>query len=477
MTATNFSTIPIRARVVGARLVGALLVALLAACGGGTPPSAPPPRGPAPDASDGFDRAAMIERIRAEARHAWNGYVKHAWGHDELRPVTRTARDWYGESLLITPVDALGTLMMLDLTEEANAAHQLIKEKLSFDKDITVKTFEVTIRVLGGLLSAYQLIGDNRLLILAEDLGKRLLPVFASPTGMPYMYVNLKTGKVSGPKTNPAEIGTLLLEFGALSMLTGKPGYYMRAKNAVTQLYSRRSELGLVGQEIDVESGKWTNPSSHVGGAIDSYYEYLLKGSILFGDDDLAEMWRTSVAALNKHLADEVGGALWYGEVDMATGRRTAREFGALHAFLPGLFVLAGDVARAKRLQDSCFKMWQLRGIEPEALDYGAMTITSPGYPLRPEIIESTWYLWRATRDRKYLEMGKAILDALVAHTRTDDGFTVLTSVETMEKGDLMPSYFLAESLKYLYLIYAPDDAVGKDVVFTTEAHPIRRTW
>jgi mannosidase alpha-like ER degradation enhancer 2 len=466
MTANNCSTKPVPARL------ATLLVALLAACGSSAPPSAPP-KAPPPEPVD----HAMIERIRAETRHAWNGYVKHAWGHDELRPVTRTAHDWYGESLLITPVDALSTLMMLDLTEEANAALALIKEKLTFDKDITVKVFEVTIRVLGGLIAGYQLTGDNRLLILAEDLGMRLLPVFNSPTGMPYMYVNLKTGKTSGAKTNPAEIGTLLLEFGALAMLTGKPGFYSRVKNAVVQLYTRRSPLGLVGQEIDVESGQWTNTSSHVGGAIDSYYEYLLKGSILLGDVELGEMWRASAAALNKHVADEVGGALWYGQVDMATGHRTAREFGALHAFLPGVFVLAGDVPRAKRLHDSAYKMWQLRGIEPEALDYGTMAITSPGYALRPEIIESTWYLRRATRDPKYLAMGKAILDALIAHTRTDDGYTVLTSVETMEKGDLMPSYFLAESMKYLYLIYAPDDAVGKDVVFTTEAHPIRRTW
>ena len=99
-------------------------------------------------------------------------------------------------------------------------------------------------------------------------------------------------------------------------------------------------------------------------------------------------------------------------------------------------------------------------------------------YPLRPEIIESAWYLHRATGDAQYLAMGKAFFDALIAHTRTDDGFTVLTSVETMAKGDLMPSYFLAETLKYLYLIFAPEDAIDLDrVVFTTEAHPLRRTW
>jgi Glycosyl hydrolase family 47 len=430
---------------------------------------------PAPAA---IDRAAMAARVREDTRLAWNAYAKYAWGHDELKPVTHTARDWYGESLLITPVDALDTLVMMGLTKEADAARKLIDDTLSFDKDVTVKNFEITIRLLGGLISGYQLTGDAKLLRLADDLGARLLPVFESPTGMPYMYVNLRTGKVSGARTNPAEIGTLFLEFGALGKLTAKPVYYDKAKNALVQLYARRSKLDLVGEEIDVESGQWTSTNSHVGGGIDSYYEYLVKGAILFGDEDCARMARISVAALNAHLADEVSGALWYGQVDMATGRRTATEFGSLHAFLPAVFVLGGDVARAKRLLASCLHMWQLRGIEPEVIDYATMAITSPGYPLRPEIIESAWYLRRATQDPQYVAMGKTFLDALVAHARTDDAYTVLTSVVTMEKGDLMPSYFLAESLKYLYLIFAPDDVIDLDgVVFTTEAHPIRRTW
>ncbi len=447
----------------------------LLACGPAPRAPAPPPGGP-PGTS--IDRPAMVERVRAELRSSWRAYTRYAWGHDELRPVTRTARDWYGESILITPVDALDALVMMGLTEEAAAARALIDERLSFDKDITVKNFEITIRVLGGLLSGYQLTGDAKLLQLADDLGARLLPVFGSPTGMPYMYVNLRTGQVSGAKTNPAEIGTLLLELGALSKLTGKPIYHDKARRALVALYARRSPLGLVGEEIDVESGQWVSPNSHVGGGIDSYYEYLLKASILFGDAELGAMWRASVAALDRYLADESTGALWYGQVDMTTGRRTATEFGALHAFLPGVLVLGGDVARARRLEASCFQMWQLRGIEPEVIDYRTMAIRAPGYPLRPEIIESAWYLRRATGDPAYLAMGQVFLDALVAHARTDDGFTVLTSVETMARGDLMPSYFLAETLKYLYLIFAPDDAIDLDrVVLTTEAHPLRRTW
>src|SRR5206468_7304504 len=172
-------------------------------------------------------------------------------------------------------------------------------------------------RLLGGLLSAYQATGDPRLLALAEDLGNRLLPAFASPTGMPYMFVNLKTGRTSGARSNPAEIGTLLLEFGTLSKLTGKPVFYEKAKNAVVQLYKRRSKIGLVGEEIDVETGQWTSRASHVGGGIDSYYEYLLKCARLFGDQDCANMWKESVRALNKRLADDVPTGLWYGQVDM----------------------------------------------------------------------------------------------------------------------------------------------------------------
>ncbi len=189
-------------------------------------------------------------------------------------------------------------------------------------------------------------------------------------------------------------------------------------------------------------------------------------------------MWRTTVRALNKHLAEDAPSGLWYGEVDMNTGARTHPEFGALHAFLPAVLALDGDTRRARRLEESCFRMWNVRGIEPEVLDYHTMEVKEHGYPLRPEIIESAYYLHRLTHDERYLVMGKTFFDALLAHCRTDAGYTTLKSVVTMEKGDLMPSYFLAETLKYLYLLYAPDSTLDlRRVVFNTEAHPLRRTW
>jgi mannosidase alpha-like ER degradation enhancer 2 len=428
------------------------------------------------------NKKKLAAEVKAEFMHAWNGYKKYAWGHDDLKPLSKTHHDWYAQPLLMTPVDSLDTMIIMGLDEEAAATRAYILDHLSFDKDIDVQNFEITIRILGGLITNYQLTGDKRFLTLAEDLGRRLLPVFESPTGMPYRYVNLKTGKVRNPVSNPAETGTLLLEFGALSKLTGNPTYYDKAKRALVETYNRRSKIGLVGEWINVETGQWTNTDSHVSGAIDSYYEYLLKCSVLFGDQDCKRMWADSIVAINKYLADEIktesGVELWYGHADMNTGARGDSTYGALDAFFPAVLALSGDVVRAKRLQDSSFAMWKHHGIEPEVFDYRTKAVKSAGYPLRPEIVESTYYLYHYTKDEKYLRMGARLWLDFVKHCRTDEGYAALKSVLTKEKSDSMQSFLFAETFKYFYLLFSPPATLDfKNVVFNTEAHPLRRTW
>ena len=420
----------------------------------------------------------MAMRVRVEFLHAWNSYEKYAWGHDALRPLTKAPHDWYGESLLMTPVDALDTLILMKLDDEAAKTRELIVKDLSFDRDIYVKNFEITIRLLGGLLSGYQLTSDKRLLALAEDLGNRLLPAFNSQTGLPYVYVNLRTGQVREAKTNPAETGTLLLEFGTLSKLTGKPIFYEKAKRALVETFKRRSAVGLVGSTINVETGAWTDPDSHISGGIDSYYEYLWKCWLLFGDKDCLEMWQASIAAVNQYLADEVRGELWYGHADMNMGKRTDPQYGALDAFFPAVLAHSGDMARARRLQDSSFKMWNLHGIEPEILDYKTMQIVHNGYHLRPEIVESTYYLHHFTRDRQYRKMGEKIFNDFAKYCRVESGYAALRNVVTKEKRDEMESFVLAETFKYFYLLFAPPQTLDFErVVFNTEAHPLIRTW
>ncbi len=420
----------------------------------------------------------MALQVRGEFLYAWNAYKQYAWGHDELKPLSKGYHDWYNGTLLMTPVDALDTMVLMGLTDEANQTREYIAKNLSFDQDIEVKNFEVTIRLLGGLLSSYQLTGDERLLNLADNLGTRLLPVFNSPTGMPYMYVNLKTGKTRGATSNPAEIGTLLLEFGTLSKLSGKPEYYDKAKRALVELYSRRSAIGLVGSTINVETGKWIDTTSHISGGIDSYYEYLLKSAILFDDKDCKKMWESSIKAVNKYLADNTRTGLWYGQVDMNTGKRISTQYGALDAFFPAVLARDGDLDRARKLQESSYKMWTTFGVEPETINYSIMKVLSPGYQLRPEIIESAYYLKFFTKDERYTEMGSTFILSLVRYCKADAGFAALSDVQTKAKRDSMESYFLAETLKYLYLLFAPRDTLDLNkVVFNTEAHPLRRTW
>ena len=428
------------------------------------------------------NRRQLTAEVKAEFLHAWNGYKKYAWGHDDLKPLSKTHHDWYAQPLLMTPVDALDTLIIMGFKDEATRTKQYILDNLSFDKDIYVQNFEITIRLLGGLLSAYQLTGDKRLLTLAEDLGNRLLPVFNSPTGLPYRYVNLRSGKVRGEVTNPAETGTLLIEFGTLSKLTRKPVFYEKAKRALVETYQRRSPIGLIGTRVNVETGKWTNTDSHISAEIDSYYEYLLKCWLLFGDQDCKRMWLESIRAINRHLADEPGAAsgrrpeLWYGHADMNSGKRTTTVYGALDAFFPAVLALSGDLDRASRLQASSFKMWNQHGIEPEEFDYAKMEVVSAGYPLRPEIVESTYYLFHYTKDPRYLRMGESLFRDFVKHCRTEAGYAALKSVVTKEKSDSMQSFLFAETFKYFYLLFAPPRTLNFDqVIFNTEAHPIRR--
>jgi len=318
------------------------------------------------------------------------------------------------------------------------------------------------------------------------------LPVFESPTGLPYRYVNLKTGKVRGNVTNPAEAGTLLIEFGTLAKLTNRPVFFDKAKRALVEIYKRRSPIGLVGTWINVETGQWTNTDSHISGAIDSYYEYLLKCAILFNDQDCRRMWNDSIMSINKYLAHTVTRdanlinkprpipELWYGHADMNSGKRKDTTYGALDAFFPAVLALSDDLIRAIQLQESSYKMWRKHSIEPEEIDYLTMEVKSPAYHLRPEIVESTYYLYHYTGTRRsralYQEMAAMMWKDFVQHCRTEAGYAALKSVVTKEKSDSMQSFLFAETFKYFYLLFAPPRTLDFDkVIFNTEAHPIRK--
>ena len=116
--------------------------------------------------------------------------------------------------------------------------------------------------------------------------------------------------------------------------------------------------------------------------------------------------------------------------------------------------------------------------IEPEILDYKTMRVISGAYHLRPEIVESTYYLYHFTGDPQYRRMGEKLFNDFVKYCRTEAGYAALADVVTKQKRDEMESFALAETFKYFYLLFAPPKTLDFDkIVFNTEAHPLRRTW
>ena len=417
----------------------------------------------------------MRDKVVEACRHAWQGYKDHAWGFDDLQPLSKNGKNWYRHSLLMTPVDAFDTFIMLGMKKEAEEAKELILSKLNFNADNEVQVFEIVIRLLGGLESAYELDGDRRFLSLAEDLANRLLPAFNTPTGIPYRYIHLQTGALRDSINNPAEIGTLMLEFGKLSQLTRNRKYYEIAKKAMMEVYKRRSTIGLVGLQINAIDGTWKNTESAIGAYIDSYYEYLYKSWKLFGDKEFKTAWEVHQSAIKKYLISRRPEGWFLTHVDMHTGREKAPLYGALDAFYAGLCAYAGDLATAKMIQKANYHMWTRFNLEPEEYNFKTGKLESAYYILRPENLESSFYLYRYTRDPQYLWMGKRMIEDILKHCRNDVGFASLKNVQTYEKTNSMQSFFFAETLKYAYLLFAPDSTVDlKKVVFNTEAHPLK---
>lgn len=424
------------------------------------------------------EKSAQAKKIREACRYAWNGYKAYAWGYDALKPVSKTGHNWYKIPFLMTPVDAFDTFILLGMKKEAGEAKKIIFSDLKFDVDVEVQFFEVNIRLVGGLLSAYDLTGEKKFLDLATDLGRRLLPAFKSPTGMPYRYVNLKTGITRGAVSNPAEIGTCLLEFGKLTQHTKDSLFFKTAKKAALEVFRRRSDIDLVGTTIDVNTGEWKNTESQIGACIDSYYEYLFKAWLLFGDKDCKAAWEIHNRAIMKRLYTETPDGSYFTRVDYGSGKETHSWYGALDAFYPGILVLSGDIATARKIQQGNFHMWTTFNLEPETFDFRTDSLVEPSYPLRPENIESCFYLYRFTRDPLYQQMGRRMINDIISKCKTEAGFAAMKNVMTLEKEDSMESFFFAETLKYAYLLFAPDSTLDlKQWVFNTEAHPFFRTF
>ncbi|MDA3942565.1 MAG: glycoside hydrolase family 47 protein [Bacteroidetes bacterium] len=417
------------------------------------------------------------ENVRNETLRSWQAYKKYAWGHDALAPLSKTAKDWYDEPLYISPIDAYSTLYMMGFEDETRLIEAYVVDSLDFDKDLDAKVFEVNIRILGGLLSMYELSRNAAVLEKAKDFADRMLPAFDTKTGIPTYWVNLKTGQAHGDTVNVAEAATYTFEMGVLSYYTQDPKYYQAGKKATLAIFDRRSEIGLIGDVIDVNTGEWVSTQSHICAGVDSYYEYLYKSYLLFGDDELGRLWEESIKGINTYMAETCDGKLWYGRADMHSGEKVSSVITLYDAFFPAILALSGDTDRAIKLQSSWDYLWNLNGLEPMVYDYKKATSSYPAYDLNPEIIESAYYLFKLTGDSSFYKMNAQYWSDIKQYCKTDIAFTSIKNVETKEQKDYMPTFFFAETLKYLYLTFTEDEQSYpfSDYTFNTEAHPFKR--
>ncbi|KAM7277645.1 hypothetical protein ACFE04_004779 [Oxalis oulophora] len=160
-----------------------------------------------------------------------------------------------------------------------------------------------------------------------------------------------------------------------------------------------------------------------------------------------------------------------YHEADMRTGKAT--YFGL--AYKVNRFLFVGDVAAVNSSHREFFRVWEKYGVLPERYlrDHQMLHSTEKYYPLRPELAESTFYLYQATKDPWYIEVGEAIVNSLNRHTKVEGGFASVKDVTTMQLEDHQHSFFLAETCKYLYLLFDDTFVVDRNYIFTTEGHPL----
>uniref|UniRef100_A0A3B4TRI5 alpha-1,2-Mannosidase n=1 Tax=Seriola dumerili TaxID=41447 RepID=A0A3B4TRI5_SERDU len=433
--------------------------------------------------------------------HAYGSYMKYAYPADELMPLSCRGRvrglepnrgdidDSLGKFSL-TLIDTLDTLVVLNKLDEFEDAVRKAVKDVRLDNDVVVSVFETNIRVLGGLLGAHVMAdllrqrGDrmqwyqDELLHMAKELGHRLLPAFNTTSGLPYPKVNLRYGVLNPLSRTGTEsdtctacAGTMILEFAALSRMSGESVFEEHARKAMDVLWDRRQRgSDLVGTVINIHNGEWVRRDSGVGAGIDSYYEYLMKAYILLGDNVFLERFNIHYSAIMKYISQPP----LLLNVHMHNPTVSVRSWmDSLLAFFPGLQVLRGDLKPAIETHEMLYQVTKQHKFLPEAFTT-EFRVHWGQHLLRPEFAESTYYLYKATGDPYYLRVGQSIVEKLNAYARVPCGFAAVQDVRTGAHEDRMDSFFLAEMFKYLYLLFSEKSQLPIDIddyIFTTEAH------
>ncbi|CAD6190939.1 unnamed protein product [Caenorhabditis auriculariae] len=465
-----------------------------------------PPPIPKPEIGAGDDTHSRQIFVKQMIKFAWDGYKNYAWGENELRPITKRGHSasifGYGKTGA-TIVDALDTLYIAGLKEEYQDARKWIDESLDFKKVAKgeVSVFETNIRFVGGLLSAYALTKDKMFLKKAEEIATTLLPAFNTPTGIPLALVDVESGNAknyawaAGGCSILSEFGSLQLEFDYLSNLTGNTVFAEKATKVRKVLTSLEKPDGLYPIYLNPKSGKWGQRDFSLGAMADSFYEYLLKQWISTGkkDNSTKREYDEAIAAMErKMLFVSPENKLTY--FANLRGNRVEHKMEHLACFAGGMFALQSinevdETAKShyldlgERLAETCHESYAraTTGIGPEAFRFNsgseAKTDAKPEryYILRPEVVETWFYLWRITKKEKYRDWAWDHVQNLEKYCKVGVGYSGIKDVyeSTVQHDDVQQSFLFAELFKYLYLIFSEDSVLPLDQwVFNTEAHP-----
>ncbi|KAL2160710.1 hypothetical protein VTH06DRAFT_907 [Thermothelomyces fergusii] len=504
-----------------------------------SPQPQPPVQHPFPSYVHDATTQARQQAVRAAFVKSWRSYKEHAWLRDELAPVSGGGKTTFC-GWAATLVDALDTLWIMGLTDDFHeAAAAAARLDWADTPENAANLFETTIRHLGGLLSAYDLSGEPALLAKARELGDMLYMAFDTPNRLPGFWLRfedarqgLQVAGINDPSASPC---SLSLEFTRLSLLTGDPKYYDAVARVAdflerSQNRSRLPCLWPVSINFRHESVDEQDAFS-LGGLADSLYEYLAKMPALLGRGrapaSYENMYRAAMDVAARHLLfrpmvpdDDPEGrdVLFAGDAHarpdrvehVPQGQHLACFAGGMFALGGRLFDLPDHVRLGERLARGC--AWAYRvfptGVMPEIftvlacdsaddgpcpwdeerwqreraavpLPRGFKKVGDARYLLRPEAIESLFVLYRITGKEDLRDLAWRMFRSVMEATETPLANSAIADV-TVEgetaKTDSMESFWLAETLKYFYLIFSPPDLISlDDFVFNTEAHPFRR--
>jgi len=440
-------------------------------------------------------RMAVVE----EFKFAWKGYKEYSWGYDDLKPLGRKGGVWF--KLGTTIIDAMSTIVIMQLGEEYQEGLDWLKNNFNIHRSDYQSLFEFHIRIFGGLVSAYNLTNEPTFKELSEIVAKRIPMAFSeSLNGMPYSDYSFsaKSGRLYPWRSNQvylAEVGSFGVEFREYSHMVGDD----RLKTISDGIYDKLLEMSenkIAPTDLKPKSMTFSSSLYTFGGRADSFYEYLIKQYVQTRHTE--PIW---LERFDNYMLDGIDKLIrFHSPTGLFVSGLLARgsysyEMDELGCFAPGMFILAAHhtdnnelklkyEVLAKELMYTCYMMWQSTPtkLAPETTIFDTtITSKSKNYLLRPETLESLYYLHYFTRDPIYREWGWDIFEAIKRNCKNDIGYAAFANVDSARDGHLdeMPSYFFSETLKYAYLLFSPVDTLDlNDWVFNTEGHPLKAfTW